>query len=214
MSEAVEFNIGATVTCSDGYCGAIVRVAMDPVAGTITHIIVEPKHRPGQGRLVPVGLVEGGAGETQLRCSASEFDELDYAEETHFLSEAGEDLGYGNGEVMVWPYYGMGSSLGGGMPEGPRTYFASRVPVGEVEVRRGEQVHTLDGDIGRVQGLVIDPSDHRVTHVLLQHGHVWGKKEVAIPMGSIKAVDAGGVHVDMTREDVRNLPPVTLADRP
>jgi hypothetical protein len=49
-------------------------------------------------------------------------------------------------------------------------------PLNEVEVRRGEHVHATDGDIGRVQGLVIDPSDHHVTHVLLQEGHLWGRR--------------------------------------
>ncbi len=212
MSEAVEYDIGAPVSCSDGDCGHLVRVVLDPVARTITHIIVEPKHRPGQGRLVPVSLVDGSTGRPRLRCSAGEFDELEFAEETHFFSEGGEDLGYGNGEVSVWPYYGLGSGLGGGLPEAPRAYFTSRVPASEVEVRRGEQVHAVDGDLGRVQGLVVDPSDQHITHVLLQEGHLWGKKEVAIPIGSVKVVDDEGVHVDLRCDEVKDLPPVALAD--
>jgi sporulation protein YlmC with PRC-barrel domain len=212
MSEAVEYEIGATVSCSDGACGELVRVVLNPVARTITHLVVEPTHRQGQERLVPVDLVDAGAREIRLRCSASEFDKLEYAEETHFFSEGGEDLGYGNGEVSIWPYYGLGTEIGGGIGQGPRAYFTSRVPAGEVEVRRGEQVHATDGDIGRVQGLVIDPSDHHVTHVLLQEGHLWGKKEVAIPMGSVRAVDPEGVHLELTRDEVRDLPPVALAD--
>ena len=149
----------------------------------------------------------------RLRCSVSDFEELEFAEETHFLSAGGEELGYGSGEVSAWPYYGLDSGIGGGMPEGPRAYFTSRVPTDEVEVRRGERVHATDGDIGRVQGLVIDTSDHHVTHVLLQEGHLWGKKEVAIPMGSVKTVDAEGVHLDLSGEEVKDLPPVALAGR-
>jgi PRC-barrel domain len=213
MSEAVEYEIGATVRCGDRVCGELVRVVLDPVARVITHIVVEPKHREGQERLVPIDLVDAGAPEICLRCSLSEFDKLEYAAEIHFLSETGADLGYGNGEMSVWPYYGLGGAMGGGLPEGPQTYFTSRVPAGEVEVRRGEQVHASDGDIGRVQGLVIDPSNHRVTHVLLQEGHLWGKKEVAIPMQSVKAVDREGVHLDLRRDEIRDLPPVALAGR-
>ena len=80
-------------------------------------------------------------------------------------------------------------------------------------MRRGERIHATDGDVGRVQGLVVDPSDHHVTHVLLQEGHLWGKKEVAVPMGSVKAVDAEGVHLDLSGDEVKHLPPVALADR-
>lgn len=213
MSEAVQYEIGAAVSCRDGSCGQLVRVVLNPVARAITHIVVEPKHRQGQERLVPVELIDADAPELCLRCSISEFDKLEYAAEIHFLSESGGDLGYGKGEMSVWPYYGLGGAIGGGMPEGPQTYFTSRVPAGEVEVRRGEQVHASDGDIGRVQGLVIDPSNHHVTHVLLQEGHLWGKKQVSIPMQSVKAVDGEGVHLDLTRDEVRDLPPVALADR-
>jgi sporulation protein YlmC with PRC-barrel domain len=213
MSEAVEYEIGAAVSCHDGECGQLVRVVLDPVARAITHIVVEPKHREGQDRLVPIGLVDAGAAEICLRCSIDEFDKLEHASEIHFLSESVADLGYGKGEMSVWPYYGLGGAIGGGMPEGPQAYFTSRVPAGEVEVRRGEQVHASDGDIGRVQGLVIDPSTHQVTHVLLHEGHLWGKKQVSIPMGSVTAVDDEGVHLDLTRDEVKDLPPVALADR-
>ncbi len=38
--------------------------------------------------------------------------------------------------------------------------------MGEVEVRRGDQLHATDGWIGSVERLVIDPEDHHVTHAL------------------------------------------------
>jgi len=78
-------------------------------------------------------------------------------------------------------------------------------------VRRGEHVHATDGSIGRVQGLVIDPKDHHVTHVLLEEGHLWGKKEVAIPIGAVRDVATDGVQLKLTRAEVRDLPPVDLA---
>ena len=59
------------------------------------------------------------------------------------------------------------------------------VPLGEADVDRGDPVHALDGEIGRVQGLLVDPDDHRVTHVLLQEGHLWGRKKVSIPVSAV-----------------------------
>ncbi|HKI66340.1 MAG TPA: hypothetical protein VJ989_03635 [Solirubrobacterales bacterium] len=84
-----------------------------------------------------------------------------------------------------------------------------RVPVGDVEVRRGEHVHASDGDIGRVQGPVVDPSGHHVTHVLLDEGHLRGKKEAAIPIGAVTGVD-DGVRLSLTKDEVADLPPVEL----
>jgi hypothetical protein len=88
--------------------------------------------------------------------------------------------------------------------------ISDRVPVGEVEVRRGDQVHASDGAVGHIRGLVIDPSDHHVTHFLLEEGHLWGKKTVAIPIGAAKDVGELGVTLDLTRDQVRDLPPVDV----
>jgi sporulation protein YlmC with PRC-barrel domain len=84
-------------------------------------------------------------------------------------------------------------------------------PAGEVEVRRGEHVHATDGAIGRVQGLVVDRKSRHVTHVLLQEGHLWGKKEVAIPIGAVAKVDPDdGIRLSVTKQQVQDLPPVDI----
>ena len=56
-----------------------------------------------------------------------------------------------------------------------------RVPLGEVEVRRGERVFATDGAIGRVRGLVIHPDDHGVTHVLLTKAISGAKRGLPSP---------------------------------
>ena len=66
-----------------------------------------------------------------------------------------------------------------------------------------------DGDIGRVQGLVIDPRSHHVTHVLLQEGHLWDRKEVSIPISAVTRVD-DGIWLSITKQDVADLPPVDI----
>lgn len=109
------------------------------------------------------------------------------------------------------PTGGFGTGMGGmGTGAVPPAITIDRVPAGEVEVRRGEHVHATDGEIGSVKGLVVDPSDHHVTHVLLDEGHLWGQKRVAIPIGAVTGVD-DGVRLSLTKDEVRDLPPVDLA---
>jgi hypothetical protein len=81
------------------------------------------------------------------------------------------------------------------------------VPLGETELSRGEHVHALDGAIGKVRGFAVNPSDHQVTHVLLQEGHIWGRKEVAIPISAVTGVD-NGIRLNVTKKQVEELPPV------
>ncbi len=205
MAEATSFTIGAGASCTDGVCGKVARVVVDPVARTITHLVVEPKHWSGPGRLVPLDLIDATTGEIRLRCTLAEFEELDPAEETQFVPGTPGYPGYNPEQVAFMPYYGLG--VGGSSVPLAVTY--DTVPLHEVEVRRGEHVHATDGPIGRVQGLVIDPDSRHVTHVLLQEGHLWGRKEVAIPIGAVTAVD-DGIRLSLTKQQVQDLPPVDI----
>ena len=63
--------------------------------------------------------------------------------------------------------------------------------------------------VGRVQGLVIDPSDHHVTHILLDEGHPWGKKRVAIPISAVKRLGPI-IRLNLTEDEVRDLPPIDV----
>jgi sporulation protein YlmC with PRC-barrel domain len=93
--------------------------------------------------------------------------------------------------------------------DGAKTGTHDTVPMGEVDVRRGEPVFATDGEIGKIQGLVIDPGSHHVTHVLLEEGHLWGRKEVAIPIGSITRV-GDIVRLTIDKQQVQDLPPADI----
>jgi hypothetical protein len=74
-------------------------------------------------------------------------------------------------------------------------------------MRGGDHVHATDGGIGQVQGLVIDSGSHQITYVLLQEGHVFGRKDVAVPIGAVTGVDENGIQLNITKQQVKDLPP-------
>jgi len=207
----IPFVIGSGVSCVDGACGEVTRVVINPVSRELTHLVVEPAGRSGLGRLVPLELVDATGGGIKLRCTMAEFENLDAAEETQFVPGTRGYAAYGPEQVLAWPY----SALGNAGVEGEtvsgisETVTYDTVPLGEVEVRRGDSVHATDGAIGHVEGLVIDPRNHHVTHVLLKEGHLWGRKEVAIPITDVTGAD-DGIQLGLTKDQVRDLPPVGL----
>ena len=207
MPDTTQFRIGADAIGTDGVCGEVSRVVVDPVARAVTHLVVEPKHRQGLARLVPLDLVDATTGEIHLRCTIAEFGKLDHAEETQFLPGSSGYGDYATGQAFSWPYFSLVTDLGLGNTVLPVT--EDTIPMGEVAVRRDEQVHATDGEIGRVQGLVINPHDRHVTHVLLQEGHLWGRKDVAIPISVVTAVDAG-IWLNLTKRQVQDLPGVDI----
>ena len=216
MGDTTQFTIGTQVSCSDGPIGKISRVIVDPTVEEVTHLAVEPEHRPDLGRLVPLDLVDfgGAAGEIRLRCTKEEFENLDPAEDTQIIPASDAYGGYGAGQIGYMPYYGLEGGgmavpgVGGGYGAiQPQVVATDSVPLGEVEIRRGEPVQATDGHIGRVQGLVIHRGSPHVTHFLLQEGHLWGKKEVAIPISAV-ASTRDGIGLTISKREVQDLPPV------
>jgi hypothetical protein len=214
-----EFTLGTRASCSDGFCGEVRRAILDPDTRTITHLVIEPRHRKDNGRLVPIELVDTDGGEIRLRCSLAEFERLEPAEEADLAEAAGYGGGYGSaaavqgyGNVGGMGVGGSSSGMGIGMGLGHRTpiIVSHAVPLGETEVERHESVHAADGEIGRVEGFAVNPADHKVTHVLLQEGHLWGRKEVAIPVSAVSSVNAG-IRLNITKKQVEELPPLGQA---
>jgi sporulation protein YlmC with PRC-barrel domain len=219
MAGTSQFTIGTEASCSDGAAGKVSRVIVDPLAEKVTHLVIEQEHRHGFGRLVPLDLVDETASEIRLRCTRAEFEKLGRAQETQFIPSTSGYGGYGYlpDQVGYWPYYGLGGGMGvaglgiGGIGAGApaQTVTSDTVPLGDVEVCHGDPVHATDGDIGRVQGLVIDRGSGHVTHVLLQEGHLWGRKEVAIPISAV-ASSSDGIRLTIAKQEVQDLPPVDI----
>jgi sporulation protein YlmC with PRC-barrel domain len=198
MAGGSQFTIGARASCTDGDCGEVRRLIIDPATDTVTHLVIQPGRRPEAARLVPVHLAEATNGGIRVRCTLAEFDELDHATERDQVTGA-------TPQRIDQP---LGMTVGP-TPAGWRqtAVFEDVIPGGEDEVVPGEPVHAVDGEIGRVQGFLVSPGDDKVTHVLLQEGHLWGRKEVAIPISAVIRVDEG-IRLNLTKEQVGELPPV------
>jgi len=232
MGAGEQFNIGEQVSCADGECGTLTRVVIDPLAKAVTHLVVESRHGRAGERLVPVSLVTSTDRGIQLSCHRDEFAKLESAREEEYLPGPSGDYGYASGQALMMPYFpllagsGMAMGLGMGMPgtglaegmaratdSGGYTRTEEKVPLGEVDVHRGDPVLATDGPIGHVAGLVVDPADHHVTHILLQEGHLWGKRQVAIGIKSVTGVE-GGIHLGLSKAEVEKLPPVSVGGHP
>jgi hypothetical protein len=197
--------IGSDVVCSDGYRGEILAVVIDPAARTVTHLAVEPKGRTGLARLVPLGLVTAAPGEVRLRCTEAEFKDLGAAEETLAEFVPGYEA-----PVQLLPPGWRGADSptveGGTIQRIPEKETIDVIPPGEVEERRGDQVHAADGDTGHLHAVRADPDSGRLTHLLVREGHAWTREDVAVPIDAVAGFD-GGIRLGLTKRQVKDLPP-------
>jgi sporulation protein YlmC with PRC-barrel domain len=164
---------------------------VDPAARTVTHLVIEPENGT-VARLVPLDLVEGTADDVRLRCPLDEFGRLDPAE-----------------KVLGDTWSGAGDYSSRGLGQGPRRPLVvdRAVPLGEIEVERHQSVHAVDGEIGQVEGFMVHPADDKVTHIVLEEGHLWGRRQVAIPVSAVASIE-DGIRLDITKRQVEDLPPL------
>ena len=71
-------------------------------------------------------------------------------------------------------------------------------------------IEASDGKVGRLDALVLDPTSGDITHLLLREGHLWGKKDVAIPISAVDFCDADTVYLKLDKAAIKALPAVSV----
>jgi sporulation protein YlmC with PRC-barrel domain len=216
----VRLELGSPVNCTDGPFGKLADVVVDPTKRSVTHLVVEPHGDHGKSRLVPIELASAEEGEPRaitVRCSVEEADEFDTVQEYAYIRlgespelEPGWDIGVES--VLAEPYYASGLGYetvpAGYDPRASVTY--DRIPKGEVEIRRASAVTSADGhQLGKVDGFLVD-DDEAITHFVLERGHLWGRREVTIPIKEVAQVFTDAVTLTLTKDEVGDLPSVPV----
>jgi sporulation protein YlmC with PRC-barrel domain len=208
--ENLRLELGKSVKLADGAEQELVDVVIDSGSKRVTHIVVQPRDHGEDARLVPVGLAEeGGAGaELSLRCSAAELERFDLVHEFEVL-HAGErpkedpNWDVGVEDIVVTPTYAP-TAFGeyGGALDSDVTISYDRVPKGEIELRGASSVYSADGHhLGSVEGVIVADSD-RIAQLFFQRGHLWWKREVAIPADAIAKFESDMVTLGVKKDEL------------
>jgi sporulation protein YlmC with PRC-barrel domain len=215
----LRLELGSRVDCIDEEFGQLVDVVVDPATRRLTHLVVEPRGGDLIARLVPIDAAQTGtdaSGAVELRLTAEEVRRLPPVHEVAYL-RVGDlpvddpEWDVGIQQVLAPPYY-TAYEL-----EPISTDFAvmyDRIPKSDVEIRRASMVASADGHhLGHVDGFVVDPDDH-ITHLVLERGHLWGRRDVAIPIGAVASIENDAVTLSLTRDEVGALPEVRIQRPP
>jgi len=203
----MDIPINVEVLCAGKSCGRSTYLVVNPVNEHITHLVVAEKAFPNIERLVPVDkILASTPNSIQLRCNQADLSEMATFEETDFI-EAGRleaSLPY-SVPYEVWPY-AMYDEL-------PMPLEHERIPAGEVVIRRGTAVKATDGQVGKVDEFLVDPENDAITHLVLREGHLWGKKDVTIPVSEIDKITENAVYLKLDKQDIESLPTVPVKRR-
>jgi sporulation protein YlmC with PRC-barrel domain len=200
----MDIPVHAEVQCVDGLAGHSVAVILHPVSQRVTHLVVSEKEFPHTERLVPVDLVIGSTPyQIRLRCTKDELLAMESFIETEFVMGTEPHSVYSLEEYRLWPYVLPDPEMG-------MVVEHEKIPPGELAVRRGARVQATDGQIGRVDEFLLDPANMHVTHLVLREGHLWGQKEVSIPVSQIDRIEEDVVYLKLDTHSAGQLPAIPL----
>jgi hypothetical protein len=203
------------VYCADGLCAESTYVLINPVREKVTHVVVKETRAPHTERVVPTETVlETTPDMILLRCTRDQLNEMDPFVETEYIRvEAPEELSgmaysgsFGFGSTWMWPYY---------LPKDAETVAVAQkqIPPGELAIRRGTRVDATDGHVGRIDEFLVNPENEHITHLVMREGHLWGQKDIAIPVSAIDRFDEDTVYLGLDKQEIEALPTIQVRRR-
>ncbi len=206
MSAGEQIPLHVGVSCSDGLCGVSTHVLVDPITRKVTHLVVQEISLQHPEYMVPVEYVTAGSSDAiLLRCTRDELRHMDAFVQTHYLYEPMPDYdsAYTEGYSVVVPEV---------MTQVP--VEEEMIPLGELAVRHGMRVKAVDGAVGQVDELLMNPGTSKVTHLVMREGHLWGARDVAIPVSAVEYADDDTVTLRLSKQEIAALPAISIRRPP
>jgi uncharacterized protein YrrD len=186
----MEINSNADVfTRNDQKVGTVARVVIDPKTKEVTHLVVDKGFLFTHDKLVPMSLV-GQATEDRVQLSMDKdaLDNLQDFEETFHVSSTQLDDALGKDrlrrvQTLYWyPPVGSNWWFTGGYSIPPYvTHTLRNNPEGTIPLKKGAKVFTSDEqNIGKVDTLLTEETENRVTHLVIAQG-LFSSKKILIP---------------------------------
>ncbi len=198
--------LGSSVHCSDGDCGTVTNVVLNPVTKKVSHIVVQGAKLPrNPTRLVPISKVESASEKgIFLNCSLNWLGRMPFFEERRYIAEPACGLRY---------YYFPHDYLADDYFFDDTLFHAIKVttvPAGEMVLSVGMEVEATDGKIGTVDDLVLNSNTGEITHFRMREGHAWGEREVTIPAAAAKSSLGNVIYLKIDKKTVGQLPSVPI----
>jgi sporulation protein YlmC with PRC-barrel domain len=192
----------ARVICTDGHAGTTTAIIINPVKREVTHVVVESiKYLDF---LVPLAKVtDTTPAEVHLDCTIAELHQMRSFTRTHYVHDDLFDGEMYQGSQYLAPYATQ-------IPEYGRLFEEEKVPIGELAVHPGTTVFAKDGRIGELEEFVVEPDTGHVTHIVLRKGHLWGKRDVVIPVSAIDHGDYESLYLNIMKKAIPDLPGVSI----
>jgi uncharacterized membrane protein len=191
--------LNARVECLDGPYGKSTRLIADPSTKQVLYFVVE-EEKSQENHLVSADIIRTTTKELiTLNCRRDEVKGMESYIETHFVPV--EEPEEGQESILFLPYI---------VPAEPIKEQVDSLPRDQLDVKRGADVEATDGHVGNVDEFLIEPINGNITHLVLREGHMWGKRELTLPVTAIDRAEGGTVYLKLNQKTIKALPAIPV----
>jgi len=194
----MDMHLNSHVECSDGRIGRLENIILNPKTEKVTYLVVRGNDLQNTERLVPERLVKEATHDTVfLSISKKKFEGM-----KNFIQEE-----YIPSNITLYMAEQAGWDMGT-----PAAVFVEHeaVPAGGLVVHKGAKVFATDGHAGKVDDFLVERKTGRITHLILLEGHLWGKKDISVPVNQIDRYEDENIYLKIDKSGVEALPVIDM----
>jgi uncharacterized protein YrrD len=202
----LNFHMGVQVQCTNGQCGKLAGVVMNPESRCITDLIVEKGFLLKHDRILPLSVMEGATEENVYLSLNS--NELDQYPEYRVIEYEEPVTGLEQQSTPVVTPYGMQQGALDPVVPMVKKKIREGIGPGQKVIERGMHVNSTSGTFGKVDHMLMNPESKEVTHLVVRRGMIFSD-HVVIPISIVEEVREDSIFVTGADEELEQLPRYT-----
>ena len=205
-------HLGVKVTGREGeYLGKLKYVVVAPGSNELTYLIIERGHFEAQDKVVEAKLIKAFSNSdrsVQLNLSREEMAQLrDFVKREYVnMGTYSYDRFTVNGEKFPIDGYGgmvyVGSDVDLHIPE-PFTE-ETNLPEDALIFHQGAEVEALDGKLGTVKEVNMDPESGKVISIKVEEG-LFFSEDFEVPVELVESTDQDCVYLKVNKDEVSKI---------
>lgn len=209
----MHIKIGVPIYAEDGQVGRVSRVILHPSTSELHGIVAAEDALLPHDVVIPASwITRADEDGLSVRGTSDEVANLDTFALSQY-SEPPEDWippTDSPSSIYLFPAspYSVGAFDRPRPSPPPLEHELENLEEGDVELNGTTAVFCGERQVGRVDRVFTEGETEHVTHVVLNRGTM--RRDIAVPMDRIASIGDEGIQLDMSEEELDNLPPIPV----
>ena len=198
-SERWEFKIGVPVEADFGPIGRLRQVVLNPGDGRVAALVVRRPGLPARDVVLPVEAVEEASDDViRLKPIRGLEQTQPLIQRERYIAAPSGAGGYTSDQALY-------SLVGRGRPTGSEQATEGQLGSPAMVIRAGERVVATDGEVGRVEHVLVDSASRRATHFTVRKGLLL-RKDIMVPVEWIAEWQPDVIKLGVDKATLERLP--------